>query len=574
MDRITKKLLEDFLISQELITTTENDDFESFSNYIAVSNEYNKSFDPAIVSVGSGQDTGIDGIAIIVNGRLIEETNEIDDLLSSNGYLEATYIFVQAKTSSNFDTTEMRTFYFGVNDFFSESPKLPRNQDVEKFSELSNYLLENASDFKENPKCKTYYITTGVLNNSDLNLKAVTDAAREDLFGHNLFETVDVHVLGANEVGKLYRKTKNPITAKFTFSNKVTLPEVDGIEESYFGVLPFHEFKNLLIDENGNIQNVFDDNVRDFQGTNNLVNTSISETLNSDNPNIFSVLNNGITIVADSIKSSGNTLTLTDYQIVNGCQTSNVLFENRRNSSIDNIYIPIRLIATKDEDVKSKITVSTNNQTAIKKEQLSVMSDFQKNLQHYYASIVGDGKLYYERRTKEFYSNRDIPKKRIITVAIQLKSFSSMFNKDPHMVTTYFGTLVNNMIEGKSNIFNQDHQFAPYYLAGLTIYKLDSLFANGELDKKYRKVKYYLTMLVPLIATDAEIPPLTSQRKVEKYCDEIIKKLNDTEKCKVIFRTATEIIDRSGAPIEDKQALKSKTMTNQILNSYNNEKVT
>lgn len=573
MDRITKKLLEDFLIAQELNKTNESDDFELFSNYIAVSNEFNKSFDPVAVSVGAGNDTGIDGIAIIVNGRLVEDTNEIDDLLSSNGYLEATYIFIQAKTSSNFDTTEMRTFYFGVNDFFSEKPKLPRNEDVQKFNELSNYLLENASDFKENPKCKTYFITTGVLNNSDLNIQAVTAAAKEDLLSHNLFESIDIHVLGANEVGKLYRKTKNPITAKFNFANKVTLPEVDGIEESYFGVLPFYEFKNLLVDENGNIQNVFDDNVRDFQGTNNLVNTSISETLNSENPNIFSVLNNGITIVADSIKSSGNTLTVTDYQIVNGCQTSNVLYENRKNSSIDNIYIPLRLIATKDEDIKSKITVSTNNQTAIKKEQLSVMSDFQKNLQHYYASIVGDGKLYYERRTKEFYSNRDIPKKRIVTVATQLKSFSSMFNKDPHMVTTYFGTLVKNMIEGKSNIFSSNHQFAPYYLAGLTLYRLDTLFANGELDKKYRKVKFYLTMLVPMIATQEEVPPLTSQKKVEKYCDEIIKKLNDNEKCKAIFKAATEIIDRSGATIEDKQALKSKTMTNQILNAYNNEKV-
>jgi hypothetical protein len=573
MDRITNKLLEDFLVSQELTKTNDSDDFELFSNYIAVSNEYNKSFDPVALTVGKGNDTGIDGIAIIVNGRLIEDTNEVDDLLTSNGYLEVTYVFIQAKTSSNFDTTEMRSFYYGVNDFFSEDPKLPRNEDVTKFSEISNYILEKASDFKENPKCKTYYITTGVLNLSDPHISAVTIGAKEDLLKNNLFEVVDIHVLGANEVGKLYRKTKNPITAKFYFANKVTLPEVEGIEESYFGVLPFSEFKNLLIDENGNIQNVFDDNVRDFQGTNNLVNSSINETLTGENPNIFSVLNNGITIVADSIKSSANFLTVTDYQIVNGCQTSNVLFENRKNQSLDNIFIPLRLIATKDENIKSQITVSTNNQTAIKKEQLSVMSDFQKNLQHYYASITGDGKLYYERRTKEFYANRDIPKKRIVTVATQLKAFSSMFNKDPHMVTTYFGTLVKNMTEGKSNLFQDDHQFAPYYLAGLALYRLDSLFVSGDLDKRFRKVKFYLLMLVPMIATKLEVPPLNSQKKVEKYCDEIISKLNDSDKCIQIFNTAADIIIRSKAAIEDKQSLKSKTMTGQILGAYSNEKV-
>ena len=311
MDRITKKLLEDFLISQEITASDEATDFELFCNYAVLSNEYNKTFDVKTISVGTGNDTGIDGLAIIVNGQLIEDTDEIDDLLQANGYLDATYIFIQSKTSSNFDTKEMHGFYFGVNDFFSENPRLPRNADIIKFAELSDYLLENASDFKANPKCKTFFITTGVLN-IDRNIAAATDSSIRELESINLFEKVEAFVLGANELGKLYRKTKNPITAKFTFSNKVTLPEIEGIEQSYYGVLPFAEFKKLLIDENDNIQNVFDDNVRDFQGANNLVNTNINETLNSDTPELFSVLNNGVTIVADAIKTSGNSLTISD----------------------------------------------------------------------------------------------------------------------------------------------------------------------------------------------------------------------------------------------------------------------
>ncbi len=304
MDRITKKLLEDFLKSQEICETNEYYDFELFCNYVALSNEYNKTFDVKSISVGTGNDTGIDGLAIIVNGNLVEDTNEIDDLLDRNGYIEASYVFIQAKTSSKFDTKEMHAFYFGVNDFFSESPKLPRNSDIERLAEISDYLLGYASDFKENPKCKTYYITTGVFN-EDENIKAVVQSSKEDLISYNFFESVNAYVLGANELGKLYRKTKNPITAKFAFPNKVALPEIEGIEESFYGVLPFSEFKKLLVDENGNIQSVFDDNVRDFQGTNNPVNIGIAETLKGDDPSIFSVLNNGVTIVADSIKSSG-----------------------------------------------------------------------------------------------------------------------------------------------------------------------------------------------------------------------------------------------------------------------------
>ena len=315
MDRITKKLLQDFLEAQEMDTGDESSDFELFCNYSVLANEYNKTFDVKSITVGAGADTGIDGIAIIVNGHLIEDTDEIDSLLEANGYLEVTYLFIQAKTSSNFDTKEMHAFYFGISDFFAENPKLARNEDIKKFADLSEYLLDNASEFKYNPVCKTFYITTGVVN-EDQNISAVIDSSVADLESYNLFERIEAKVLGANELGKLYRRTKNPITSKFTFANKVTLPDIEGIDQSFYGVIPFSEFRKLLMDDNGNIQSIFDDNVRDFQGIGNLVNSNINETLNSEFPNLFSVLNNGITIVADSIKTSANSLTITDYQIV------------------------------------------------------------------------------------------------------------------------------------------------------------------------------------------------------------------------------------------------------------------
>jgi hypothetical protein len=572
MDRITKRLLQDFLKAQEMQSSDEATDFELFCNYVVLSNEYNKTFDVKSITVGAGADTGIDGLAIIVNGQLVEDTDEVDHLLESNGFLDVTYIFIQTKTSSSFDSKDMNGFYFGVSDFFSEEPRLPRNDDIQKYAELSEYILENASEFKDNPICKTFYVTTGVVN-EDQNISAVVSASKRDLENYNLFEKVEPKVIGANELGKLYRKTKNPITSKFNFSNKITLPEIEGIDQAFYGVLPFSELRKLLIDDNGNLQSIFDDNVRDFQGVVNLVNSNINETLNNEAPDLFSVLNNGVTIVADSIKTSANSMTVSDYQIVNGCQTSNVLYENRDNEGIDDINIPLRLIVTSNEDIKSQITVSTNNQTAIKKEQLAAMSDFQKNLQHYYASIHGDGRLYYERRAKEYNSDRDIVKRKIITIANQIKSYSSMFIKNPHMVTTYLGTLVKTMGNPGSKLFESDHQFSPYYMSGLAFYRLDSLFNSGVIDKKYKKIKFYLLMLVPMIATEEDFPPLNSQKKTERYCNPIIDKLNNEKEYTKLFLLAVSIVDRSGADVEDKQALKSRTMTDKILAAYDGEKI-
>lgn len=120
----------ELLTNLELHTEGESKDFEKFVNYVATSTEYNKTFDVDSITVGEGNDTGIDGISIIANGQLIESTDEIDDLLERNNFLEVDYLFIQAKTSSNFDSGELNTFLFGVNDFFSMSPRLVRNDDI------------------------------------------------------------------------------------------------------------------------------------------------------------------------------------------------------------------------------------------------------------------------------------------------------------------------------------------------------------------------------------------------------------------------------------------------------------
>lgn len=568
MDRISKTLLQDFVKTQEMDHHDESKNFEKFVNYSILSNEYNKSFDLDSVTVGNGNDTGIDGLAIIVNGHLVDDTNEVDDLLEQNGYLEVKYLFIQAKTSSSIDTSEMHTFYNGVIDFFSEEPQLKRNEDIVRLSKISNYIFDLASDFKQNPSCKVFYVTTSTSIQDDQNIEACTKINKKHLEELNLFENLEFHLHGANDLGKLYRKTKTPLSCTIHFPNKITLPETIGIDESYYGFLSFSEFKKLIIDHNDNMQNVFEDNVRDFQGLN-PVNQKIVETLSSNNPHLFSVLNNGVTIVANQIKVSGDKCTLSDFQIVNGCQTSNILFQQRSLEILNSINIPIKLIVTTDDEIKSKITVSTNSQTAVKKEQLSAMTDFQKNLEHYYNSIDGDGQLFYERRANQYNNTtRSIAKKRIISVSNQIKSFSSIFRQDPHLVTTYFGQITKEIGKKKSKLFEDDHQFAAYYLAGLIFYKLDCLFTTNELDKKFKKVKFYIIMLFPLIANTDGFPPLNSHNKVEKYCKPIIEKLLNDNQCKFIFLEAIKIIENSGAKIEDKEALKSKKMTEQILSAF------
>lgn len=543
MDRITKSLITELLKSQELNSEGDSKDFEKLVNYCIVSNEYSKTFDINLISIGDGADTGIDGVAIIVNGQLIENKEEIDDLLERNNSLEVNYIFTQAKTSSSFNSGEINTFIFGIKDFFSESPSLVRNAEVEKFAEISDYIYKNAPHFKENPTLKLFYATTGKWTD-DQNLTAVINQGVKEIEELNLFDKVVFTPLGAKEVANSYRKTKESISTTITFSNRVTLPAINGISEAYIGLLPFEEFKIILTDDDDNLVNVFEDNVRDFQGTNNDVNSGIKNTLNSEDSDLFSVLNNGVTIVASSISPTGDKFTIHDYQIVNGCQTSNVLFNNRNSQYISKVNIPIKIIATDDDDIKNRITLATNNQTPIKKEQLASLTAFQRSLEQYYNSYNGDAKLYYERRSKQYNSDSSVLKTRIITVPYQIKSFSAMFLNNPHQVTSFFGTIVSRLNEGRAQIFTPDHVFSPYYTSAFAYYKLETQFRKRNIDTSYKKVRFHILMLFRMIFQSDEMPPFNSKR-MNGYCQKLLDILNDDNASLEAFNKCIEVIDEA-----------------------------
>jgi hypothetical protein len=490
-----------------------------------------------------------------VNGQLVESTDEVDDLLEKNNSLEIEYLFIQSKTSPSFDGADINTFIFGVLDFFSTKPKLVRNDDIKKFAEVSNYIFNKAPRFRENPSIKLFYITTGKWTD-DANLKGIIENGVGNLEQTNLFEKVNFNPYGARELATAYRKTKETISTTINFNNRITLPKINGISQAYIGLLPFSEFLKIVSDSEDNILNVFEYNVRDFQGDNNDVNGGIALTLNNEDSEIFSVLNNGVTIVASSISPTGDQFTISDYQIVNGCQTSNVLYNNRKSDNINNVGIPIKLIATNDDEIKTRITLATNNQTPIKKEQLAALTQFQRSLEQYYNSYSGDAKIYYERRAKQYNSDNSVLKSKVITVPYQIKSFAAMFLDEPHNVTSFFGTIVKRLNEGKAQIFNNDHSYAPYYTSAFAFYKLESFFRKGSIDSSFKKVRFHILMLFRIITEKENQPPLNNHKKMEKYCGELLLILNDETKALKAFKKCTDIIENSGFDKSDRQNLK------------------
>ncbi len=475
MDRITRRLLDEFRDTQELGQLDESAQFERLAIFCIGSKEYGDDFDVESLCVGGGQDLGLDGIAILVNGSLVTNPEEVDDLLATNSYIEARFIFVQAKTAASFSSSEIGSFAFGVKEFFSENLRFVANEGVTEFREVEARIYEHSPHFRRGkPICSLYYVTTGKWQD-DPNLAGRIDAGREDLEETGLFSNVIFQPVDADLLYRLYQDTKNVVSVEFQFNNRTSLPEIEGVKEAYLGILPVKEYLRLVIDDAGNIRkSLFYDNVRDFQSYN-PVNRDIQKTLRDQTAQgRFAVLNNGITIVAKSLRPTGNRFLLEDYQIVNGCQTSHVLYDER-DSLGDNVYVPIRVISTSDDNITNAIITATNRQTEVKQEDLQALSSFQRKLEAYYESFQDRQRLFYERRSKQYASVAGIEKARIVTMPQEIRAFSSMFLDEPHRASRYYATLLKLI---GARIFAENHQLEPYYASAFASYKLEYLFRN------------------------------------------------------------------------------------------------
>ena len=187
MDRIIKKQLDEFVLDNGLASKEEDVNFELFTGYLVTSSHYTETFESNDIHVGKGGDCGIDTISIIVNGCLITEVQEIEDLEGINGYLDVLFIFNQAERSSNFDSSKVGQFSYGCNDFFSESPLLNQNADIKKKHAIFEQIYSKSNKFKKgNPQLFLYYCTTGKWT-GDQNLTVRKNSVIKDLMDLNSF---------------------------------------------------------------------------------------------------------------------------------------------------------------------------------------------------------------------------------------------------------------------------------------------------------------------------------------------------------------------------------------------------
>lgn len=516
--------------------------FEKFVNNIIFSRQYMRS-NPTpelidIVSTGNGQDTGFDGIGIIVNGVLIKNMDEYKFFSEKDFNLDISFIFIQSKARPRFNSSEVNNFYFGVDNFFNKESSILENETIKRFREIKNFIYENDTlKFNKNPKLYMYYVAAGEWK-SPQDIVARKDESVRKLKNKNIFSEINAIFYDTEKLKVLYTELKRKNIKQIQFSSRVALPDITNVTQSFIGSLPMNEFIKIITDSEGNLQgNLFDDNVRHFQG-NNKVNTEIENTLkNKDIQDALPILNNGITIITKKIEQTGNNISLFDFQIVNGCQSAHVLFQNK-DIIKENTNIIIKIIETTNQSLINKIIKATNRQTQVTDEAFESLSDFHRNLEMYYEakSKQINNPIYYERRSKQYDNDpRKIKSTQIVTLAGQIQSYVATFLEQPHSTHRYYGELLNS---NRSRLFTDKYKkYEEYYLSALILNRLDLLFRNKKLDKRFRDYRFQILYIAFLYFKEL------MKKNKDSYDDIFLKHLNDIDGLEDVFRPSIDVIN-------------------------------
>jgi len=560
VNQLIQGLLIKFIRDQGFVGLTESQSFERLATWSMLAGELPGGV--ALEDLMAGDETvGIDALATLANQDLVLDRQDAVDVCDGARSVDVAFHFVQAKTSEKFDRAEILAFGDAIADFFASTPGLVESPFIVERRAAKDTLYSNSALFRmHRPLLHIAYVTCGQVS-QDPNIEQARRSIEERLLQTSLFDSVDVVLLGAADVHRLFSRVELREQATFNFSKRVPIPKIAGVKEAYIGVVPAVEFMKLIENDDGSIKaSVFYDNVRDFQDFNS-VNAEMLKTLEDPASAIlFPVLNNGVTVVARDVRAVGEDVTVEDYQVVNGCQTSHVLHAARDRLTPD-VLVPLRLVVTEQDLVASAITKATNRQTPVDEGSLQALTDFQKELEAFYGGQTDKRRLYYERRSKQF-NGSNVEQTRVISPLVQMRAFAAMFLDEPHSASRYYRSLFTRV---PSDIFSPEHKHEAYYTAALAWYRIDVALRRKLVDPTLRPLRYHvLTAMKYVLKPSVRVPPMNSQALV-KYCEDLNSVLTDEVQSIELFKRSGERVLEVGGGAVTRDAAKRERFTTQLL---------
>lgn len=241
-----------------------------------------------------------------------------------------------------------------------------------------------------------YFYTTSTCNKSDFS----NMIEKFNKYDTNLMSCyIEAKYLNIYDIKDLYfgETFKNIKDFKFNFTtpNKATFAaikeELDiGVRPAFYIITPISEIYRLYKQAQQEDYQIFNNNIREWLGDS-PINKGIVETLNSDNMNDFLYYNNGITMIyesseTDRLEGTKRIIPLINPQIVNGCQTTNSIYNalNKYNDSeikskFKSAYVMVKALKkdnNTDDEFYENVMKYTNKQNSIPEKAFSSKDEY------------------------------------------------------------------------------------------------------------------------------------------------------------------------------------------------------
>jgi hypothetical protein len=508
--------------------------------------------------------TAIDIAVLEINGQLVWDTVDVNDVCEGAGQVGVSIYVLQAKRSEHINSADILALGEATR-LFLRNEDLPESSKLSSLAEALHHMFSTyAQKLNAPPSVHISFVTTAPA-------KSIADAIVDQRLrsARNLVEDigfvgqVSARCLGADDLHGLHVRQFHANKVDLLIPKSVSLPAMPGIKQAFVGLMSIAELLKMVSEPDGSLdERVFFDNVRGFQGEANPVNRRIMETLGSDARSLLPVLNNGVTVVAQAYTPKpADHFLVEGYQIVNGCQTSHCAYmaKDELGDAADQVFVPLRLVITDDDDVATSIIRATNSQTEVKENDLVALSNFQKRLEDFYRLDSADIGLVYERRAGQFYG-KSVTKTRLVSIADQLKSVSAMLLGRPHLASRYPSKLYAEVGDA---VFRDEHKILPYVVAAYAAYRLENAFRTG-LDSRFKLIRYHILMVMAyqvLGEAPGSLDSVVSEKQANKVLSELRKPQNVD-----LFRGAAEFIERAGGgSIPSRDRLKRPALTSELI---------
>lgn len=320
-----------------------------------------------------------------------------------------------ANDSKSASPVELLNFATFVNNNFVHPEFLEKPSDNEVVAEIKtkcDEFLKGRRDRRIIVYCHYINNATGIYRNNEKEINNVLARFNADrqLLGFS------IQVYGVKEILELVREGKIQVGSEslelvnegmysYRLEDNSKRESLGLPKKVIVGMCNVNEFIRLQNKYHHN--QLYAENIRLYLGDRGNVNKDIIATITSSESLWFPYMNNGISIICDSL-AIGNTnaakhvqtFTLENMQIINGCQTVNALYsakygENMRdNFRPANVMVRIHEINPSQTDFKMNIIKATNNQNSVKSYSLMANDPIQIRI----AEVLRKFNIIYDRK--------------------------------------------------------------------------------------------------------------------------------------------------------------------------------